>query len=96
MAKLLNAKAKGSRREHKTRRYFEKEGYAFIKAGGSLGTWDLMGFRAEDGVAIQVKSNRRPRPKEYVAMRESQLPPCIRKAVVVWKDYEREPVIEWL
>ncbi|HEV8713304.1 MAG TPA: hypothetical protein VGX03_10800, partial [Candidatus Binatia bacterium] len=38
----VNAKAKGSRRERQARTILETAGYFVVKAGGSLGCWDLV------------------------------------------------------
>lgn len=65
----MNNKAKGSRREREVRDIHLELGYDVIKAGGSLGIFDLaciskslrfgiVGMKLPDLKLIQVKSNR--------------------------------------
>lgn len=57
---LKNAKAKGSRLERKSRDILRQAGFEVVKAGGSLGIFDLVGIHPEKGLVqlVQVKSNR--------------------------------------
>jgi Holliday junction resolvase len=54
---LKNSKAKGSRNERKTTRLLESAGYLCIKAGASLGVFEVIGISHSDFIAVQVKSN---------------------------------------
>ena len=94
----INAKRKGNQRELKTKHLLEKSGYKGIKAGGSLGEFDLVMMRPGSLRLVQVKSNRRPPPVEMEAIREFELKTgdvvTISKEVWIWKDYKREPLIE--
>ncbi len=56
----MNAKRRGTRNEHRSRRLLEAAGYAVTRAAGSLGAWDLVGIGPIDVVLLQVKSNRAP------------------------------------
>ena len=94
----INAKAKGSRRELKTKHRLEDSGYTGVKAGGRLGEFDLVMMRPGSLRLIQVKSNRRPPPIEMEAIREFHLKTgdtlTVTKEAWIWKDYQRAPIIE--
>lgn len=91
---LKNPKAKGSRNERRTRDYYLERGATHvIKAAGSLGMLDLVAFKDDECLLIQVKSNRPPSRKEMETLRTLVPPPYCRKYLVVWKDYQREPII---
>jgi Holliday junction resolvase len=64
----MNAKRKGTRNEHKSRRLLKTAGYAVTRAAGSLGAWDLVGIGPTEVVLLQVKSNRSPTPAEREAL----------------------------
>lgn len=91
---IKNTKAKGSRNERKSRDLLESVGCSVVKAGGSLGAWDLVGVSPIGGYLVQVKSNRRPGSVELESMREFKAPPGFLKLLHVWKDRERNPVCE--
>ena len=93
---LKNSKAKGSRNEKKTITYFEKRGYWCIKAGGSLGVWDVVGVGREPGtggVLVQVKSNGWPGTVEMTTLREFKCDPTFKRLVHRWDDFAREPKV---
>ena len=56
----MNAKAKGSRNERRSRALLEAVGYRVTRAAGSLGEWDLIGLSATDVVLVQVKTRDWP------------------------------------
>ena len=60
----MNCKAKGNRRERQARTILEAAGYHVVKAGGSLGIFDLVALGPAEARLVQVKSNERPRPAE--------------------------------
>lgn len=93
---LKNSKAKGSRNEKKTIQYFEERSYWCIKAGGSLGVWDVVcvGTQPEQGgVLIQCKSNRWPSRDEMKTLAEFACDPVFSKLVHRWDDRAREPKV---
>jgi Holliday junction resolvase len=91
----MNAKAKGSRAEYKSRRLFEAAGYAVTRAAGSLGAWDLVAIGSTDVVLCQVKCNRAPTPAERETLTLFRCPANCRRLVHVWVDRQRLPrVIE--
>jgi Holliday junction resolvase len=87
----MNRKAKGSRRERQTRDLLREQEYAVMKAGASLGIFDLIGIGKTDFVLAQVKSNRWPESKEMEAIRAFECPANCRKVVYRWRDYVKEP-----
>lgn len=93
---LKNAKAKGTRNEHKSMAIFEQTGYSCTKAAGSLGVWDFIGIGPTDFVVCQVKSNDWPGKMEMETMREFKVPSNCRKLVHRWRDYARVPDVRVL
>ena len=89
----MNAKRKGTRNEHKSRRLLETAGYAVTRAAGSLGAWDLVGIGPTDVVLLQVKSNRAPAPAEREALALFPCPPNCKRLVHVWHDRQRWPEV---
>jgi len=88
---IKNAKAKGARSERRVRDFFEIRGWYVIKAGGSLGIWDLICLHPDYGVdLIQVKSNRPPGPKERAGLCAFQCHQSWKKHIAVVKD--RKPI----
>ena len=87
----MNRKAKGSRRERQTRDYFLKRGYDVIKAGASLGKYDLVAMNEDRLLLIQCKSNKAPPWKEKVELMAHQNYPkkVTTKWLVIWVDHSR-------
>jgi hypothetical protein len=44
----MNAKAKGTRNEHRSIGMLEAAGYQCTRAAGSLGAWDIIGIGSTD------------------------------------------------
>ena len=82
----MNCKAKGNRRERQSRKLLEAAGYRCMKAGASLGVFDLIGIGAADVVCIQVKSNAWPRSAEMATLAAFSTPPNVRKIIHRWRD----------
>jgi Holliday junction resolvase len=89
----MNAKAKGSRQEHRTMRLLEALGYRCTRSAASLGEWDVVAIGVTDVVLVQVKSTRGPRPAELEALKEFCVPPGVRKLVHVWRPRKRFPEV---
>lgn len=89
----MNAKAKGTRAEHKTMRYLETIGYACTRAAASLGAWDIIAIGPRDIRCIQVKANRWPGSVEMETLEQFTCPPCVIREVWRWDDYAREPKV---
>jgi len=92
----MNAKRKGTRNEHKSRRFLETAGYCVTRAAGSLGAWDLVGIGLTDVVLLQVKSNRAPSPAEREALWLFPCPQNCTRLVHVWHDSQRWPEVREL
>jgi Holliday junction resolvase len=56
----VNAKAKGTRNEHRSMRLREAAGYSVTRAAASLGAWDLVAISAKDVALVQVKTRDWP------------------------------------
>jgi hypothetical protein len=92
----MNAKAKGTRNEHRSRDILEAAGYAVTRAAGSLGAWDLVGIGLTDVVLLQVKSNLPPAPAEREALRLFPCPSNCKRLPHVWHDRQRLPDVREL
>jgi Holliday junction resolvase len=92
----MNAKAKGSRRERQARTILETAGYFVVKAGGSLGCWDLVALGPAGARLVQVKSNEKPRPAERERLELFPRLPYCSKELWVFFDRQKEPAIEVL
>ncbi len=93
----MNAKAKGARAERRARAMLEAAGWAVVRAGGSLGPFDLVAFSQAGLRLIQVKCNRPARPAERAALaRFDNLPAGATREVWLFRDRKRESQIEVL
>ena len=92
----MNAKAKGSKNERKSIRLLEAAGYSCMKAGASLGVFDVIGIGSLTIVLLQVKSNRWPGEAEMEALKLFAAPPNAHKWVHRWDDYARSPKVRIL
>ncbi len=92
----MNAKAKGARRERQARTILETAGYFVVKAGGSLGIFDLVALGPAGARLIQVKSNEKPRPAERERLELFPHLPYCSKELWIFHDRVREPAIEVL
>jgi Holliday junction resolvase len=93
---MKNCKAKGSRCERKTIALLEAAGYVCMKAGASLGVFDVIGIGSQDFVLVQTKSNRWPGEVEMESLRLFRAPSNARKIVHRWRDYARIPDVREL
>lgn len=81
-------KAKGARQERRAKAQLEADGWLVVKAGGSLGLFDLVGLHVDYGVRlIQVKSNRRPGRAEMDALQAFQCHASWQKELWVYQDH---------
>lgn len=92
----MNAKAKGSRAEHRSMRLLEAAGYSCTRAAAPLGAWDIVAIGSQDIVLVQVKSNRPPCPAEMETLENFPCPANCRRLVHVWKDRARLPIVKEL
>ncbi len=80
----MNAKAKGTRNEHRSMRLYEALGYETLRAGASLGTWDFLACNRTEVIFCQVKTGRYPGSVEMEAIREAMVPVNGRKIIHRW------------
>jgi Holliday junction resolvase len=93
----VNTSAKGARNERRARRLLEAAGYTVVRAGASLGLFDLVAFGRRGLVLVQVKSNRGPgRAERRQLQRFDNLPRGASKELWVFRDHCAEPKIEVL
>ena len=92
----MNAKRKGQRNEHRSKRILETEGYAVTRAAASLGAWDLVGIGSTGIVLVHCKTRDWPSAVELEALRLFPAPPNARKLVHRWRDRERQPDVREL
>jgi Holliday junction resolvase len=94
---LKNPKAKGARAERRTIQVLTAAGYWCIKAGGSLGPFDVVAIGAGDMRFIQVKSgDQRCSELERERMTSVPMPSWASAEIWRWPDRAREPLIERL
>ncbi len=74
----------------------ESAGYCCVKAGASLGIFDILGLSSTDMVCVQVKSNRGPGSVELETLKNFKVPPNCRKLLHIWIDRSREPIVKEL
>lgn len=87
----MNRKRKGTRCEHKSRKLLEAAGYRVTRAGGSLGTFDLIAVGARGVLLVQVKSNRWPGAPEWAEIAAFPVPRGAVKLVHRWRDRQAAP-----
>jgi len=87
----MNAKAKGTRNEHRSMALLEASGYACTRAAASLGAWDIIGIGSTDVVLVQVKSRDWPGAVEMENLQGFACPLNCRRLVHRWRDRQRLP-----
>ena len=92
----MNAKAKGTRNEHRSMAVLEAAGYRCTRSAASLGEWDIIAIGSRDVALIQVKTRDWPGSVEMEQLREFPVPPNCRKLVHRWRDRQRLPDVKEL
>jgi len=92
----MNAKAKGTRNEHRSARLLEAAGYAVTRAAASLGAWDLVAIGSADSVLVQVKTRDWPGAAEMETLRSFRCPRNCRRLIHRWRDGQRMPDVREL
>lgn len=87
----MNAKKKGTRNEHRSMKLLEASGYQCIRAGASLGVWDVIGIGSRDAVLCQVKTRDWPGTVEMETLTNFPAPKNFRRLVHRWRDRQRLP-----
>ena len=90
----MNAKAKGTRNEHRCMALFEALGYETMRSAASRSTWDFHAWTASEGVYVQVKTGRWPGAAEMEMIKEAVVPPGCRKLVYRWMPHKRLPDVK--
>jgi Holliday junction resolvase-like predicted endonuclease len=98
---IKNPKQKGSRNERKSRDWLLAEGALYvIKAGGSLGQFDLVAIGKGTVELVQVKTNRWPAPAEIEELIKTRDKIAeykqFRISIHRWDDFAREPLVRYL
>jgi Holliday junction resolvase len=93
---VKNAKAKGSRQEHRTMKLLEASGYACTRAAASLGAWDVVAIGSADIVLVQCKTRDWPSSEEMERLRLFRAPTNARKLVHRYRDGQRLPDVREL
>ena len=75
----MNAKAKGTRCEHKTMEYLNSRGCYCIRSAASKGLWDVIAISPCDVRLIQVKAGRWPGSEEMHRMEQFRTPSNVIK-----------------
>jgi Holliday junction resolvase-like predicted endonuclease len=92
----MNAKAKGTRNEHRSIAILEAAGYRCTRSAASLGDWDIVGIGSTDVVLVQVRTRDWPGLLERAALREFQVPPNCRKLLHRWRPRAKMPDLQEL
>jgi Holliday junction resolvase len=91
----MNTKAKGARAERRARAMLEAAGWTVIRAGGSLGPFDLVAVSRRGLRLLQVKCNRGLRRKERMALAAfNNFPRGARRELWLFHDRLLTPQIE--
>ena len=99
----VNRRQKGRRTALKVRKWLEEQGFCVegterSSRYGPKDIWaaDLIAIRDDELFAIQVKSNRSDRSRGRRDLRESPWPSSVRRVLIVWENYAREPITEFV
>jgi Holliday junction resolvase len=90
----MNAKAKGTRNEHRSMEILERAGYRCTRAAASLGAWDVIGIGSSDVVLVQIKTRDWPGSVEMETLRSFVIPPNCRKLLHRWRPRMRLPDVK--
>lgn len=90
----MNAKAKGTRNEHRSMAIFEAAGYQTMRSAASEGPFDYHAWNGVHGVYVQVKTGRWPGSVEMEVLKACQVPPGSVKLVHRWMPRRRLPDIK--
>ena len=87
----MNAKAKGTKNEHRSIRLLEALGYRCTRAAASLGEFDIIAIGSTDVILLQVKTRDWPGTAEMEGIGLFPCPPNCRKVVHRWRHRARLP-----
>jgi len=92
----MNAKAKGTRNEHRSIQILEAAGYRCTRAAASLGEWDIVAIGPTDIVLVQCKTGRWPLTVEMETLHSFPAPANCKKLVHRWMPRKRLPEVKEL
>jgi Holliday junction resolvase-like predicted endonuclease len=92
----VNRSAKGRHLEYRSRRILEAEGFSVIRSAASKGAFDLVAFRRDGAVLVQVRASRWPSPSELEALGAFPAPEGMRRVVHRWLPRAAAPEIREL
>ncbi len=90
----MNAKAKGTRNEHRSMALLEAAGYRCSRSAASLGAWDIFGIGPTDVVLVQVKTRDWPGTVEMETLESFPTPPGCKRLIHRWRDRMRLPDVK--
>ena len=73
-----------------------RPGTKWLKQVDLYGLWDLIGFRMEDVLCVQVKTNQWPSVADCVKMKLWRCPPGVRREIWRFRDGVIQPDIRIL
>ncbi len=90
----MNAKAKGTRNEHRSIALLEAAGYRCCRSAASLGVFDIIGIGSTDLVLVQVKTRDWPGAAEMETLKVFPAPANARKLLHRWRDRQSTPDVK--
>ena len=93
---IKNAKAKGTRNEHRSMAVLEAAGYRCTRSAASLGEWDVVAIGTTDVVLVQIKTRDWPGSTERRILEDFRVPPGVRKLLHRWRPRQRLPDVQEL
>ena len=90
----MNAKAKGTRNEHRSMAILEAAGYRCTRAAASLGAWDVVGIGRTDVILCQVKSRDWPGLVEMETLKDFPCPSNAKRIIHRWRHRQRLPDVK--
>ena len=93
---MLGEARQARSRGRQARTILETAGYYVVKAGGSLGLFDLVALGPQGARLVQVTSNEKPQPAERERLELFPRYPYTSKELWVFYDRRKEPTIEVL
>jgi Holliday junction resolvase len=92
----VNAKAKGTRNEHRSMAIFEAAGYQTMRSAASLSVFDFIAWNHEEIVYCQVSTRDWKYGLELDALEQTVVPPNGRKVLHRWRYGCSEPDVRVL
>jgi hypothetical protein len=92
----VNRAAKGARVERKAAARLRSQGWRVTRSAASLGAFDLVAFRRDAILLVQVRANAWPGRALVRRMRRFPAPASVRRELWRWDDYARAPSIRVL